>query len=174
MKSEEENKSPKPKVTYAYRVSMVRDKSIRYAMEMSNAVLGADLICKTIAACGQDDREHLIIVMLNTRNKVIGTNIISVGTVRWSYASLREVFKPAIVASAASIIIGHNHPSGLLDPSPEDNLMTKRIVAAAHLLDIIVHDHIIVDTESSEFFSYCDQGRLDQIKREAFDLIHRL
>jgi DNA repair protein RadC len=89
--------------------------------------------------------------MLNARNKVVGTNVISVGSITSSPTFLREVFKPAITASASAVIIGHNHPSGTLDPSTDDMLITKKIIAVAKLLDIIVHDHVIVDMASTNY-----------------------
>ncbi len=165
---------PKRHITYAYRISMVRDKIIRYDGELSNALLGARLVCKTIDSCGQDDREHMIIIMLNTKNRVVGTNIVSVGTVNSTQVYLREVFKPAIAASAVAIIIGHNHPSGILEPSQEDVLITKKILAVAKLLEITVHDHVIVDMNSDNYFSFCDRGMMENLKRDASGLLERL
>ena len=174
MKQKEMFPPLKRHITYAYRISMVRDKIIRYEGELSNALLGARLVCKTIASCGQDDREHMIIVMLNTKNRVVGTNVIAVGSVNSSPVFLREVFKPAIAASAAAVIIGHNHPSGILDPSQEDVLITKKILAIAKLLDITVHDHVIVDMGSDNYFSFCDRGMMENLKRDASGLLERL
>ncbi len=161
-------------LTYAYRIAMVRDKSIRYDMEISNAFLGASLICKTIAACGQDDREHLIVVMLNSKNRIMGTNLVSMGSVNSSPVSVREVFKPAIAASASALLIGHNHPSGILAPSQEDILVTRRILTVAKILDMTVHDHLIVDTGTRDYFSFCDKGLLSDLKSEAAKMIDRM
>ncbi len=170
------NSSSKAKkhVTYAYRISMIRDKTIKYDREVSNALLGADLVCKTISSCGQNDREHLIIVMLNAKNRVVGTNIVSVGSVNSSPIFLREVFKPAITASATAVIIGHNHPSGILEPSPEDILITKRIIAVAKLLDITVHDHVIVDIGTTDYYSFSDKGILTNLKTKAAMMLEQL
>ncbi|MFZ5572880.1 MAG: JAB domain-containing protein [Thermodesulfobacteriota bacterium] len=161
-------------VTYAYRIAMVRDKTIQYDMEVSNALLGAKLICKTIAACGQDDREHLIVVMLNSKNRVMGTNLVSMGSINSSPVFVREVFKPAITASASALVIGHNHPSGILAPSREDILVTKRILAVAKILDMTVHDHLIVDTATRGYYSFCDNGMLADLKSEATKMIDRM
>ena len=173
---EESNKPSHKKthVTYAYRISMIRDKSIRYESEVSNAILGARLVCETITACGQNDREQLIIVMLNAKNRVVGTNVVSVGSVNTSPVFLREVFKPAITASASAVVIGHNHPSGILEPSREDIMITKKIMAVAKLLNIIVHDHVIVDMDSSNFYSFNDQGLLENVRAEAAGIIRQL
>jgi len=173
-KSENASPNSRRKITYAYRISMVRDKTIRYDDEVSNACLGADLVCKTISSCGQNDREHFIIVMLNARNKIIGTNIVSVGSVNSSPIYLREVFKPAITASACAIVIGHNHPSGSLEPSPEDCLITKRIITVANLLSITFHDHVIVDMETRAYYSFSERGILTDLKKDAVRLLEGL
>jgi DNA repair protein RadC len=166
--------SKKKHVTYTYRIAMIRDKPIRYENEVSNALLGAKLVCKTISSCGQDDREQMIIVMLNVKNRVVGTNVVSVGTVNYSLVFLREVFKPAIAASASAVVIGHNHPSGILEPSREDILITKRIITVAKLLDITVHDHVIVDVGTTDYYSFSDNGIMANLKKEAENLLEQL
>ena len=90
------------------------------------------------------DREHFVIMLLNRKNGIIGINTVSVGDLSSSIVHPREVFKPAIVAGAASIIICHNHPSGDPTPSRQDLLVTKRIKEAGDILGIDVLDHIII------------------------------
>jgi DNA repair protein RadC len=90
------------------------------------------------------DRENFIAMLLNTKNEVIGTPTVSVGTLSDSLVHPREVFKPAIRASAASVILAHNHPSGNAEPSWEDREVTKRLARAAELLDIALLDHVII------------------------------
>ena len=90
------------------------------------------------------DRENFVAVLLNTKNEVIGTPLISVGTLSQALVHPREVFKPAIRASAASVILAHNHPSGKTEDSREDREVTKRLVGAAEILGIEVLDHVIV------------------------------
>lgn len=90
------------------------------------------------------DREHFVVVMLDTKNKVIGINTVSIGSLAMSIAHPREVFKPAILANAASIILAHNHPSGDPSPSNEDIKVTKNLVEGGQLLNIGVLDHIIL------------------------------
>ncbi|HEX2098893.1 MAG TPA: DNA repair protein RadC [Rubrobacteraceae bacterium] len=90
------------------------------------------------------DRENFIAMLLNTKNEVIGTPTVSVGTLSDSLVHPREVFKPAIRASAASVILAHNHPSGNVEPSWEDREVTKRLARAAKLLDIALLDHVII------------------------------
>ncbi len=90
------------------------------------------------------DRENFVAVLLNTKNEVIEAPLISVGTLSSALVHPREVFKPAIRASAASVILAHNHPSGKTEASREDREVTQRLVGAAEILGIEVLDHVIV------------------------------
>ena len=103
------------------------------------------------------DRENFVAVLLNTKNEVIGTPLISVGTLSQALVHPREVFKPAIRASAASVILAHNHPSGKTEASREDREVTKRLVGAAEILGIEVLDHVIV---GDGHFSMKEHGML--------------
>jgi len=89
-------------------------------------------------------KEHFLVVLLDTRNRIIGIDGVSVGTLDTSMAHPREVFKPAIDARAASVVLVHNHPSGDPEPSDEDIKLTRRMVQAAEIVGIGVTDHIIV------------------------------
>jgi len=89
-------------------------------------------------------REEFHIVCLDTKNQIIGTHQISVGTLDASLVHPREVFKPAIKDSASSVILVHNHPSGDPTPSPEDRQVTRRLEEAGKLLGIDVLDHIVL------------------------------
>ena len=93
-------------------------------------------------------REHFVVFYLDTRNQIIKREVISVGTLNASLIHPREVFEPAIRYSTAQIIIAHNHPSGITDPSEIDKEVTKRLVEAGKLLGIEVLDHIIVSKNS--------------------------
>ena len=89
-------------------------------------------------------QEHLRVILLNTRNRVIGIPTVYVGSLNTSVVRLAEVFKPAIVNNAAAIIVCHNHPSGDCSPSPEDISITRHLVRAGEMLSIPVLDHIIL------------------------------
>ncbi len=89
------------------------------------------------------DREHFVVVLLDTKNQVLGSPTISVGTLCSSLVHPREVFKPAIKLSAASVILAHNHPSGSLEPSAEDRHVTNRLAQAGKHIGIEVLDHVI-------------------------------
>jgi DNA repair protein RadC len=103
------------------------------------------------------DRENFIVLLLNAKNEVIETSTVSVGTLSCSLVHPREVFKPAIRASAASIILAHNHPSGKVEPSREDREVTARLAESAEILGIEVLDHVIV---GDNYFSMKEHGVL--------------
>ena len=90
------------------------------------------------------DRERFVVVLLNTKNAVLSTHTVSIGTLSSSLVHPREVFKPAIQASAAAVILVHNHPSGKTEPSREDRDVTRRLVEAGETIGIEVLDHIVI------------------------------
>ena len=90
------------------------------------------------------EQEIMILVMLNSKGKRIKDLVMSKGTVRASLISPREIFIEAIRYQAVSIIMLHNHPSGIPDPSRDDILFTKRVMEAGKLLGIELLDHIII------------------------------
>ncbi|MBI5573191.1 MAG: DNA repair protein RadC [Elusimicrobia bacterium] len=89
-------------------------------------------------------REHFVVFYLNARNEILKRDFVSIGTLNASLVHPREVFKPAIEHSAASVIFVHNHPSGDTTPSEDDIKLTKRLIAAADILGIEILDHIII------------------------------
>lgn len=101
-------------------------------------------------------KEHFIAIYLDTRNREITREIISVGTLNASIAHPREVFEPAIRLLANAVIVAHNHPSGDPTPSQQDIDITKRLHEAGKLLDIPLLDHIIVT--STAYISFHEIG----------------
>ncbi len=89
-------------------------------------------------------KEHFLVLSLDTRNHLINTQTISIGSLDSSIVHPREVFKEAISSTAASVIFAHNHPSGDPTPSEDDIKLTKRLVEAGEILGIEVLDHIII------------------------------
>ena len=90
------------------------------------------------------DREHFVVLFLNRKNVIIATEVTSVGGLHSSIVHPREVFKPALLVSAASIILLHNHPSGDPAPSPEDVNITNKLVEVGELVGIEVLDHVVI------------------------------
>lgn len=145
--------------TPIYRVSLIKEKSLRYRPHCSQAETAALLIQKTLMAAGQIDRENFVVLFLNTKNLVIGSNIVAVGGLKSCSVSPGEVFKPALVGNAASIIIGHNHPSGSVAPSSADHQMTKQLCAVSAFLDVPLLDHVIIDIDDeTHYFSFANNG----------------
>ena len=99
-----------------------------------------------------DNKEKFIVVCLNSANKIIKHEVISVGNLNSSVVHPREVFKVAIDNSSASIILIHNHPSGNPEPSNEDMRITKKIVETGKVMDIPVFDHLIIAGETYTSF----------------------
>lgn len=90
------------------------------------------------------EQEHLRVLLLNTRNEVLRTPTIYIGSLNASVVRVGELFRAAIRENAAALIVAHNHPSGDPSPSPEDVHVTRQLVKAGQLLDIDVLDHIII------------------------------
>jgi DNA repair protein RadC len=99
-----------------------------------------------------DNKEKFIVVCLNSSNKIIKHETISIGNLNSSVVHPREIFKVAIDCASASIILIHNHPSGNPEPSNEDIRITKKIVESGKILDIPVFDHLIIAGETYTSF----------------------
>ncbi len=103
-------------------------------------------------------KEHFKLILLNTRNKIIGISTVSIGTLNSNLVHPREVFKEAISHSAASVVFAHNHPSGDSEPSEDDLTITKRLREAGKIFGIEVIDHIIISKNG--YFSFKEKGLL--------------
>ena len=104
-------------------------------------------------------KEHFAIMMLNTKNHILGIRDISVGSLTASVVHPREVFETAVLHHSAAIILLHNHPSGDPSPSREDIAVTQRLVKASKIMDIPVLDHIILG--DNRFSSFKEKGLLE-------------
>jgi DNA repair protein RadC len=117
----------------------------RYRGKQPKVIRGPDDVVAVIGRrLRKETREHFLVLLLNARHEVLGKETVSVGSLNASIVHPREVFKPAVLASAASVVLVHNHPSGDPEPSEEDVSITKRLVQAGELLGIGVLDHVIV------------------------------
>ena len=103
-------------------------------------------------------KEVFRVALLDAQNGLLRDVVISEGTLSASLVHPREVFKPAILESAASIILVHNHPSGDPTPSREDLRLTRQLVDCSELLDLRIHDHVIIGRE--RFISLAQRGAL--------------
>jgi DNA repair protein RadC len=89
-------------------------------------------------------KEAVVVLILNTRRRIIGHNLVTLGSLDTCLIHAREVFRPAIVAAGNSIILTHNHPSGDSTPSEADIKVTRDLIRAGQLLKIELLDHVIV------------------------------
>jgi DNA repair protein RadC len=148
----------------AYRVMLVRDQHLPFEQStLSDSQQAQSIIRKLIKTYGQSDREQFCVVLLNTKNVFIGLNIVSTGAVSYAHVSPREVLKPAILSNAAAMILCHNHPSGDVAPSREDEAITARIVQACHIIGIQVHEHLIISMCDDRYYSFADNGIIKRI-----------
>jgi DNA repair protein RadC len=108
-------------------------------------------------------KEEMRVILLDTRYHLIRIETVSTGSVNESIAHPREIFRPAVIASAYAVIAAHNHPSGDPSPSQADHSLTRRLAEAAELMQIKLLDHIIIGAQSSDrpgYFSFKEAGVL--------------
>lgn len=101
-------------------------------------------------------QEHFLCLSLNGANEVIGNRVVTVGLLNSSQVHPREVFAEVISDRAASVILAHNHPSGVLKPSPEDVTINQQLIDAGKILGITVLDHIIITKKG--YLSFKEAG----------------
>ncbi len=137
-----------------FRVSLVREtRAAAPSMPITTSVTAAALL----APCFKHiDREQFVICGLDAKHRIIGLNIVSVGSLTVSIVHPREVFKPLILMNACAALGAHNHPSGDPDPSLEDRTLTARLRQAGELLGITLLDHIILGDDRT--YSFADHS----------------
>ncbi len=101
-------------------------------------------------------QEQLRVLLLDTKNHVVGQRVIYQGNVSSAIVRTAEVFRPAVMEAVPGIIVSHNHPSGDPTPSPEDAALTRELVQAGKLLDIELLDHVVIGGE--RFVSLKERG----------------
>jgi DNA repair protein RadC len=116
----------------------------------------ADAAALLMPMIGSREQEHFVVLLLDTRNRVVGQEMLYKGSLNASHIRVGEVFREAIRLNAASILVGHNHPSQDISVSPEDVATTKALVEAGELLSVEVLDHILVSR--TEFLSLKERG----------------
>lgn len=126
------------------------------ALELGKRIISAQPDKRTVIRSAADvhtllfaemallEREHLRVVLLNTRNEVVSVEEVYKGNVGSALIRVAEVFRDAVREGCPSVIIAHNHPTGDPAPSPEDVALTKQLVEAGNLLGIEVLDHLII------------------------------
>jgi len=135
---------------------IVRRAAVAERVERAQVRSPADAARLIMAAIGHYDQEHLVTLLLDTKNRVIKLHTVYIGTLNSSSVRVGEIFKEAVRVNAAALIVGHNHPSADITPSPEDIVVTRQIVEAGKLMDIDVLDHVICS--STSYTSLRDRG----------------
>ncbi len=116
----------------------------------------ADVAQLLMAEMAHLEQEHFRVLYLDTRNRLLGSKTVYVGSLNASHIRVGEVFRGAVRRNCAAVIVVHNHPSGDPTPSPEDVEVTRQLVAAGKLLDIEVLDHLIIGQQ--RFVSMRERG----------------
>ena len=138
-------------------IKMVKEKNLEYGdIQISSPKDCANIFKKFIE---DYDREALVVLTLDTKNKINSITVASLGSLNSSIVHPREIFKTAILSNASSIIIGHNHPSGDCTPSKEDIKITKRLRECGDILGIELIDHIIIG-DNNKYLSFKEKGLL--------------
>ena len=137
-----------------YRVTLVREGRAIPAVDTIQTSEGAALLLRPLFA--GLDREQFLICGLDAKHGLIGSNVVSTGSLTLAIVHPREVFKPLILMNAGAWICAHNHPSGDITPSPEDRVLTKRLREAGELFGIPLLDHLVLAEE--RYYSFADQG----------------
>jgi DNA repair protein RadC len=137
MKKKNLKRTPYQKI----KIEVVKESSPKEAPQVANSRSVFDMMYEEAS---KQDRECFWVIPLTGKNHIIGINLVSMGCLTSSIIHPREVFKSAILANAANIILVHNHPSGDPTPSHDDKEVTKRLKDAGDILGIKVLDHIIV------------------------------
>jgi DNA repair protein RadC len=150
-------RQPKPSHPYAvprFRVTLVRDnRAVPPSSPLTTSVNAAAVLRPFFAGL---DREQFLVCGLDAKHRIIGVNIVSIGSLTLALVHPREVFKPLILMNAAAWICAHNHPSSDPTPSQEDRVLTSRLKQGAELFGITLLDHLILADERC--YSFADQG----------------
>jgi DNA repair protein RadC len=128
------------KFAYRLETKRVKDPDFPY---MGKFLTHPEAVAEFCRSLQDSDVEKMIVLHLTTKNELIGIQVFS-GTVDRAVIHPREMVKQSLLAGAVAIILVHNHPSGHMDPSPEDRALTQAVISCAKLFDIRVLDHIIL------------------------------
>jgi DNA repair protein RadC len=137
-----------PKVKPSERPKISGPASI-YSLLMGNGIFDLSSI---------EHREFFKILLLNNANKLLGITHLSEGSINGVVVDIRYIIQVAILSNATGIILCHNHPSGNLQPSSQDDTVTGKVQAACKLFDIKLLDHLVISSES--YYSYANEGRI--------------
>lgn len=151
-------------------IGTARAVSITAALELGKRRTEAEVVAREKISCSRDafmifrstmgdqPYEEFWILILNKANRIVRKCCISEGGISGTVVDPKKIFKIALDNHASSIILGHNHPSGNLQPSEADQKITRKIKDAGNMLDIAVLDHLIIGENG--YYSFADQGEM--------------
>lgn len=143
----------------SYTIPIYRLQLVKESEAIAKPIASPIDVAEQMRDLAQSDREQLVCIHLDTRNRPIGRQTVSIGWLNQAPLHPRELFKAALIIKAAllsnslSIILTHNHPSNELEPSKEDDIMTTRVAKASKILGIPLIDHVILSPDGG-YYSY--------------------
>lgn len=111
----------------------------------------------------QLDREVFMVLFLDNQHRLIANEITSLGTINATSVYPREIIKAALSHNAAAVVLAHNHPSGLAEPSHADRVVTERLIEALSLIDVRILDHVVIG--HAESVSFAERGWLKEMQQ---------
>lgn len=145
---------------YAYSIKTSRVKEPDFPYDGQSITCTADLV-GFVKSLQVADNEKFIAIYMNAQNRVIGIQAIN-GIVNQAVVYPREVVRHVLLANASAMILVHNHPSGVVNPSDADIRLTRSIQQVSKFLDILVHDHLIVSENVNVHFSFRENGIMNE------------
>lgn len=149
----------------------LNERTVLYSRQPVNTPERAiEVMGKVLASL---DREYLCVVNLNSQLHPINYNVVSIGGLDNALAPMSNIYKSAILSNASSIIMLHNHPSGVAEPSEQDRQVTRKVEDASQLMDIRLLDHIIVAGGTGEMYSFMEHGLIEGARHDTDELGER-
>ncbi|HAX51793.1 JAB domain-containing protein [Muricomes intestini] len=139
-------------------VRLVREPSLYSETPLNTPQAITELMADELS---KYDREVMCVLNMKTNGQCINMNIASMGAINHTLISPREIFKSAILANASHVILLHNHPSGSVQPSHEDLVVTEQLEKCGQLLGIPVRDHVIIGGTNKKMYSFAENRQLE-------------
>ncbi|QWV94892.1 DNA repair protein RadC [Geomonas oryzisoli] len=158
----EEVPSPKPRtiklktIKAVYQTITVNDIITEY-LKPNTRYTSASQVFDTFSFLRHETKEHFIALHLDGKNRIVCCDMVSTGSLNQSIVHPRELFKTALLSSAAAVILLHNHPTGDPTPSTEDLTITRRLQEAGDLIGVRVLDHIVI---GDSYYSFAERGHI--------------
>jgi DNA repair protein RadC len=158
----EETITVKPKmirfkqIKAVFETLTVQEQTSNY-LKPNHRYTSASQVHETFSFLRQETKEYFMAIHLDGKNKIVAVDMVSQGSLNQSIVHPREIYKTALLSSAAALILIHNHPTGDPTPSTDDMTITRRLVEAGELLSIKILDHIII---GDTYYSFAERGHL--------------